>query len=118
MSNILDAILIKEMIDSPTTVNTDFETDSIDISNREAEFSIQIDYDSGVNVDMDISVSLSNDNESFVPITDSTHTITDADGTSLFDIAGTGANFLKVEIVVNTGSIDLQMVRYSAKRRH
>jgi len=95
MSNILDAILIKEMIDSPTTVNTDFETDSIDISNREAEFSIQIDYDSGVNVDMDISVSLSNDNESSFSTVSSTY---------LPSILNKGLNaILQITIAATTG---------------
>ena len=115
---VLDTILITELISSPTTVNTEFSTIYVDISNREAEFSIQLDYINGVNVDMDISLEVSNDTTTFVPIPDSTHTITDATGTSLIDVAGTGANFLRIGITVRSGSIDLQKVIYKAKRRH
>lgn len=118
MSNVLDTILIKEILNTPTTVNSDYASESIDISFREAEFSIQMEYTNGVNVDMDFQVEVSNDNQTFIPVTESVHTVSDADGTSLFDIAGTGTNFLRIAVVVRSGSIDLQKIIYKAKRRH
>lgn len=118
MSNVLDVILGKELISTPTTVNSDFVSESIDISFREDEFVVQLDYNNGVNVDMQFAIEVSADNETFVQVTDSVHTVTDPDGTSLFDIAGTGAVFLRVAITVNTGSIDVQKILYKAKRRH
>lgn len=118
MGFILDTLLIEEIVNTPTTVSTDYQSPSIDISNRENEFSIQLDYDGGVNVDMEVAMSVSNDNVTFVPITDSTHTITDPSGTSFFDVSGTGSNYLRIEITVTTGSIDVQQILYKAKRRH
>ena len=115
---VLDTILIKEIVNTSTTVNADYVSDSIDISFREAEFSIQLDYDNGVNVNMEIAIEVSNDNVSFVPIGDSVHVITDPDGTSLFDIGGTGTNYLRVAVTVTTGSVDIQQITYKAKRRH
>jgi len=118
MPSVLDTILIEKIVNTPTTVSTDYQTPSIDISNREDEFAIQLDYDGGVNVDMEVSMAVSNDNVTFVPIIDSTHTITDPSGTSIFDVSGTGTNYLRIEITVTTGSIDVQQVLYKAKRRH
>jgi len=115
---VLDTILIQEILNTSTTVNSDYVSDSIDISFREAEFSINMDYSNGVNVDMDFQIEVSNDNVTFVPITDSIHTVTDASGTSIFDIGGTGTNYLRVGIVVRSGSIDVQKIIYKAKRRH
>jgi hypothetical protein len=118
MGNKLDVILLEELIDTPTTVNTDFETESVDISFAEGNMSIQLDYDNGSTVDMTVQVSVSNDNVTFVPVDDTIHTITDASGTSFMDIDGSGAVFMRVEIVVTTGSIDVQKISYRAKRRH
>lgn len=118
MPSVLDTILIEEIINTPTTVSTDYQTPSIDISNREDEFSIQVDYDGGINVDMEVAMSVSNDNVTFVPITDSIHTITDPTGTSIFDVSGTGTNYLRVEIKVTTGSITIQQITYKGRRRH
>jgi len=115
---VLDTILIQEMIGSPTTVNSDFETDSIDISFKEAESSIQLVYNGGVNVDMDIALEVSNDNVNFSPITDSIQNITDSSGSHFIDIFGTGANYVRVAITVNSGSIDVQSCIWKGKRRH
>ena len=113
---VLDSILIKNLIDTPTTVNSDHSTISIDISNRQDEFSVQIDYDNGVSVDMILVLEVSNDNVTFVPM--ASQAIVDASGTHIFDAAGTGTTYLRVSITVNGGSIDLQKVLYRAKRLH
>lgn len=118
MSNVLDTILISDMISSPTGVTTDFQTQSIDISYKEAESSIQLVYDGGVNVDMEILLEVSNDNVNFSPITDSSQIITDATGTHFIDIFGSGANYIRVSFVVTAGSINLQSCVWKGKRRH
>lgn len=115
---VLDTILIEEMISSPETVNVDFTTQSIDISYKEAESSIQLVYDGGVNVDMEIVLEVSNDNVNFSPITDSSQIITDATGSHIIDIFGTGANYIRVAVNVTTGSINMQTCIWKGKRRH
>lgn len=117
MSNILDTILIKEIVSTTEVVNTDYVSDSIDISFRENEFSIQVNYSNGVNVDMEVFVEVSNDNVNFGRIDDPVP-ITDSDEGILFDIFGTGTNFLRIGITVNSGSINLDKIIYKAKRRH
>ena len=114
---VLDAILVKELISTPTTVNVDFTTDSIDISNRQDEFSVQINYDNGSSVNMNIVLEVSNDNVNFSPM--GTQNITDNDGSHLFDVTGgTGTRYLRISITVTTGSIDVQRIMYDAKRLH
>lgn len=114
---VLDIILIEEMVSTSTTVNTDFATDSIRISNRQDEFAVQINYDNGSSVNMNIALEVSNDNVSFSPM--ATQNITDDTGSHIFDVTGgTGTVYLRVTITVITGSIDLQVIRYTAKRLH
>ena len=113
---VLDIILIKELIPSPETVNTDFSTDSFDISNRQDEFSVQITYDNGVGVDMVFVLEASNDNLNFSPV--STQAITDASGSHIFGVFSSGVAYMRVSVTVNAGSIDLQSILYKAKRAH
>lgn len=114
---VLDAILVAELINVPTTVNSNFSTDSIDISNRQDEFSVQINYDSGSTVDMNFLLEVSNDNINFSTM--GTQNVTDTSGTHLFDVTGgTGTRYLRISIEVITGSIDVQRILYDAKRLH
>jgi hypothetical protein len=118
MPSVLDTILLKDLVTSPTTVNTNYTSDVIDVTFREDEFSIQLDYDSGVTVNMELSLEVSADGVTFVPIGDSVQIITDDTGTHIWDLSGTGTSYVRVAITVTTGSIDLQKLIYRAKRRH
>lgn len=117
MGFVLDGIL-KKTIDSNVTINSNYVSDRLDVDNREEGFSIQLTYDSGVNVDMVLSLEGSVDGINFAPITDSTQVITDNTGSHVWDLAGTGVIYLRVAVAVNTGSIDVSEILYSAKRRH
>ena len=118
MGNVLDTILIEELVDTPTTVNTTFVSKSVDISFRENESSIQTVYNNGTNVDMRIVLEVSNDNVNFSEISDSEQVITDDTGSDIIDIFGTGTNYLRIKIEVTTGSIDVQSIIWKGKRRH
>lgn len=118
MSNPLDMILTRELIESPTTVNSDYESAIVDITNREDEFSFQTIYSNGSSVNMAISLQLSSDGINFSDVTDSAQVITDPSGSDLIDVYGTGANYARIKITVVAGSIDVQRIVYSAKRRH
>lgn len=117
MSQVLDGIL-KKTIEENFTVNTEYVSERVDIDNREEEFSIQLNYSNGVNVDMVIKLEASVDGENFSEITDSDQNITDSTGTHIYDIAGSGVIYIRVKIEVNTGSIDIDKLIYSARRRH
>lgn len=118
MGSVLDSILVEEMIDAPTTVNSTWVTKAIDISNREQECSIQTLYDNGTNVNMKILLEVSNDGVQYSTVIESEQTITDPDGSDIIDIFGTGVRYLRVKIEVISGSIDVQRILWTAKRRH
>lgn len=117
MGFVLDGIL-KKIIDQNLTINSEYLSERFDIDNREEEFSIQFIYDSGINVDMTLKLEGSIDGENFSELTDSEQVITDPSGSHIWDIAGSGLIFLRVKVEVNTGSIDIDKILYSAKRRH
>lgn len=118
MGSVLDSILVEEFLDSPVTVNSTFVTRAIDISNREAECSIQTLYDNGTNVNMKILLEVSNDGVEYSTVIDSEQTIIDPQGSDIVDIFGTGVRYLRVKIEVISGSIDVQRILWTAKRRH
>tara|TARA_R110000851_G_scaffold241197_2_gene393828 strand:+ start:618 stop:968 length:351 start_codon:yes stop_codon:yes gene_type:complete len=113
----IDIILVNELINVPTTVNLDFATERVDISNRRDEFSVQLTYNNGLSVNMDLVLEVSSDGELFSPI--STQNVTDSTGSHIFDVTGgTGTRYLRVSITVNSGSIDVQRIVYNGKRNH
>jgi len=115
--SVLDSILVKEMISTPTTVNTDFTTERIDISNREDEFTVQIVWDGGVSVNMNLVLEVSSDGVNFAPMV--TQNVTTATDSMLFDVVGgSGARYARVFIEVLAGSMDVERILYSGKRRH
>ena len=118
MSFVLDAIRLKEIIDGTETVNMEWVSPSFSLDDREAEFSIQINYEGGVTPNMNFILQFSSDNVNFADITESVQPITDVTGSHIWDIAGSGALFCRVKIAVTAGSIDVTRIFYAAKQRH
>lgn len=118
MSGILDAILKYDILIGPETVNANFESPSIDIDNREDEFGVLFSYENGASVNMTLWLQVSPDNQTWFDVADSDQLITDPSGNHFWDVAGTGASFLRVRVEVTSGSIDISKIFYSAKRRH
>jgi hypothetical protein len=118
MGNLLDILRIRELVEVPTTVNTDYISDSVDLSFREAAFSIQVDYDNGIGVDMTLYVEYSVDGNTYVRDTENDVIVSDATHTHIWDIEETGTAFMRVGIEVRSGSIDLQQILVKQKRRH
>lgn len=118
MGFVLDSIIQEDLLVGPETIDTSFSTDYIDISGTEDDFSVNFVYDSGSSVDMTLYLQVSNDGTNFVDVGDSDQVISDNSGTHLWDIASTGAIFLRVRVEVRSGSIDIQRISFSGKRRH
>lgn len=117
MGNVLDAIL-KKTIDQQQIVNADYYSPIIDIDNREDEFSVQVIYENGINVDMVLQLEVSVDGTNFSVINEADQTIVDDSGSHIWDVFGSGVTYLRVKIQVNSGSIDINKIIYSGKRRH
>jgi hypothetical protein len=118
MGNVLDAILKKVMLEGPETVNTDFYTEMIDIDGREAEFAIQFTWDNGTAVNMDIFIEVSVNGVIFAEVDDSRQPINSVADSHIWDMAGTGASYLRVGVEVTAGSIDIQEILAVMRRRH
>ena len=65
-----------------------------------------------------IFLEVSNDGVEYSTVIDSEQTITDPTGSDIVDIFGTGVRYLRVKIEVVSGSIDVQRILRTAKRRH
>lgn len=115
---VLDTILIKELITAPATVNSNITFDFVDISYKEAEFSIQLNYNGGSSVNMVLYLEVSNDASNWSRITDSEQTITEDSGSHVWDLLATGVTYMRVGIEVTDGSIDANRLMFHMKRRH
>jgi hypothetical protein len=118
MGYVLDSILKKDILIGPESVNANFESPSIDIDNREAEFGVLFSYENGAAVNMTLWLQVSPDNITWFDIGDSDQVITDPSGNHFWDVGGTGGSFLRVRIAVTAGSLDISSITYSGKRRH
>lgn len=118
MGNVLDAILQEDIVSGPETINSTQYLPIFDVSKAESDFSIQFTYDNGSSVNMNLSLEISTDKVNFVTLTGSIQNITDSSGSHIWDVQGTGTIWARVYIEVTAGSIDLQRLQFSGKRRH
>lgn len=118
MSYVLDSIRLKEILEGTETVNVDWYSPSFSLDDREDEFSIQIIYGNGSTPNMSFILQISSDNVNFADITESVQTISDSEGSHIWDVAGSGALYARVKVVVAAGSIDVTRIFYAGKQRH
>lgn len=116
--SVLDQIFRKVILQGPETVNASYESPSVSIDGIQDEFSISMEYDNGATVDMNVTVQYSNDDINFASDPATLTNITSNDGYVLYDIGGSGAQFVRVAIEVTTGSIDVQSIQLIGKRNH
>lgn len=118
MGQVLDAILKKRMLEGPVTIDENTLSTIVDMSGVENSFAIQLDYENGITLNADLSLEVSVNGRDFSEIPTSVQNVTDATGTHIWDVAELGTNFIRVKIVINTGSFDVLSVQFSGKRRH
>lgn len=116
--SVLDVIRKKNLIDAPESVSTDWTSPSVSLDDREDEFSIQVNYENGVSPTMSFILQISSDNVNFADIVESAQSVTDASGSHIWDIAGSGALYARVKIAVTSGALDVTRIFYAAKQRH
>lgn len=116
--SVLDVIRKKNLIDAPESVSTDWASPSVSLDDREDEFSIQVNYENGVSPAMSFILQISSDNVNFADIVESAQSVTDASGSHIWDIAGSGALYARVKIAVTSGALDVTRIFYAAKQRH
>lgn len=118
MSITYDQIKKYELISGPETVNGEWSSKSQQLDDRFGAFSVFVKYENGVSVDMSIAIQLSNNNEDWATVDETIVPVTDDSGTVLYDINGSGTQYLRVLITVNGGSIDVVQIRLTAGQFH
>lgn len=118
MGFVLDSIKLKEILESPETVNIEWVSESFSLDDRDGEFSITVFYENGASPIMNFILQVSSDNINFADLTDYTQNITDSSGVHIWDINGTGTLWARVKIEVTSGSIDVTRILYAGKQRH
>jgi hypothetical protein len=118
MSFLLDSIRRKELLDSPETVISDWVSPVFSLDDREAEFSVMVLYQNGISPNTSFVLQISTDGVNFGDIIESAQGVTDASGSHLWDISGSGALFMRVKIYVASGSLEVSQIIYAGKQRH
>lgn len=118
MSFRLDSILQKDLLVGPETINSAYTTDSIFIGDTEDDFTVNFRYTNGSSVNMTLYVQVSHDNVNFSDVTLSAQTITDNEGSHIWDFDSSGALYLRVRVAVTAGDIEVERIAFSGKRRH
>jgi len=118
MGFVLDSIRLKEILEQSEPVNMEWFSPSFSLDDREDEFSITVYYDNGVSPNMVFILQVSSDNIHFADITESFQSVTDASGSHMWDVNGSGALYARVKIQVASGSLDVTRILYAGKQRH
>ena len=118
MGYILDSIRLKELLENSQTINVDWTSPSVSLDDREDEFSIMVTYENGVSPNMTLILQFSSDNINFSDLIESYQGITDSSGSHIWDINGAGALYVRVKVIVSSGSIDISRIFYAGKQRH
>ena len=114
----LDQIRKKQLLEAPETITTDWVSPSCSLDNRVGAFSLSFKYINGSAVNMKVYVQLSNDDLEYGELEESEAVITEDTGTVLFDMEGSGAAYIRISIVVTSGSIDAVELRFNASQFH
>lgn len=115
----LDQIRKKQLIESPETINADWNSPSTSLDDRAGAFSLALKYENGVGpVSMVVTLQLSVDDINFADVTDSEITITDTEGVAIYDVDGSGTSYARLKVTVTSGSIDAVELKYVASQFH
>jgi hypothetical protein len=118
MSFVLDSIRRKELLESPESVSAEWVSPVVSLDDREGEFSIMVMYQNGISPSMSLILQISSDNVNFADVTESVQSVSDESGSHIWDIAGSGALYLRVKIAVSAGSLEVSRIIYAGKQRH
>jgi hypothetical protein len=99
------------------TINTSDTTSGFDVSGSEGGHVIQLTYANGAGNDFDFTLDFSIDGVSWASVSETAQNVADASGVIMWDMIGTGTNFVRVSWTANSGSMDIYL-QLSEKRRH
>lgn len=116
--SVIDQIRKKVIVPTAETVTTNWATESASLDNRDGAFSLHIKYENGTAVNMTVWLQMSVNGTDWANVADSNVVITDPSGTVIYDVDGSGTQYVRIAIVVTGGSIDVTEGLYSASQWH
>lgn len=116
----LDQIRKKDIVPTPVTVNSDWETESASLDDRDGPFSISFRYENGSSVNMTawLELSATGEDDDWSRVDSSDIAFTDNSGSINYDVNGSGMQFVRIAVVVTGGSIDVTSGLYIASQFH
>lgn len=118
MSGVLDQIRKVVIVPTPETVTTDWATEAASLDDRDGAFSLYIKYANGSGVNMTVWLQMSVNGTDWANVPDTDEVITDNSGMVIYDVDGSGTQYVRIAIVVTAGSIDVTEGLYSASQWH
>ena len=111
--------IIKKIIDVTETISSDYQSEAFEIDRTEKGFACVLRLANGngsVNMIFELEVSLNGN--TYVPMADTDILFQDDDGTITYDILDTNMVYARIGVTVTSGSIELQTIKITGKRRH
>lgn len=120
MGCVVDYLRKAVLVPTPETVNADWSTVAVNLDDRQGSFSLYIKYENGTGVNMKVVVEMSPTNMpgTWAPIEESEQEITDPTGMVYYDFDGSGAEWVRISVIVTSGSIDVTEGHFSAQKAH
>lgn len=116
MGNKLSSINKNTIFDQNVTFS--IKSEKQDIGSAEGGYAVQVVLTNDSAADMDFTIEASLDGITYSPIsTTTTKLVSGGDLDIIWDVGNTSVEFIKIDIVVNTGSADVKIM-YSSKARH
>lgn len=117
MGFVLDSLLKKTLFQNQV-INSDFISDPVYVAGVEQSYFVQLDYFDGDGAVVgDVALEASIDGVNYVPYDQATISIIDTDGTLVWDVAGSGAVYIRLNFSISAGEFTATC-RFSGKRRH
>ena len=117
MGFILDSLLKKTLFMNET-INSNFISEPVYVAGVEQSYFVQLDFvDGDGNIEAEVALEASIDGINYVPYDQATISLTDDDGTFVWDVAGSGAVYIRLNFAVTAGQFTATC-RFSGKRRH
>lgn len=110
----------KLLIEAPEIVTGTWTSPYVSIDDRVGAFSVLFRYANGIGADMKVYVQLSDTMEDadFATVVETEAIINDASGNILYDLNGSGAQYLRILVEVTAGTIEVETIRFTGSQFH
>jgi len=117
MGFVLDSLLKKILFENET-INSNYVSDPIYVAGVDQSYLVQLDYfDGDGSIVGEVALEASIDGTTYVPYDQGIITISDNDGTFIWDVSNSGAVYIRINFAVSAGQFTATC-RFSGKRRH